>query len=69
MIREDCKYIAWLYHNDRTDWSKPACLEKQEGYPECDGCKKFEKNSLVISMAPKPIAHLPMHDYQTGKLL
>ena len=45
--RDNCRYIAFLYDNDRTHFDKPGCLKWHGSWPnkwDCpDDCKDFEE--------------------------
>ena len=45
--RDNCRYIAFLYENDRTHFDKPGCLKWHGSWPDkwdCpEDCKDFEE--------------------------
>ena len=45
-LREDCRFLAYLYQNDRTYFDKPKCLKRL--FPTkwycSENCPDFEKN-------------------------
>ena len=44
--RDNCRYIAFLYENDRTHFDKPGCLKWHGSWPnkwDCpEDCKDYE---------------------------
>jgi hypothetical protein len=48
--RDNCRYIAFLYENDRTHFDKPGCLKWHGSWPnkwDCpDNCKDYEEMKI-----------------------
>ena len=50
MNRDNCRYIAFLYENDRTHFDKPGCLKWHGSWPnkwDCpEDCKDYEEMKI-----------------------
>lgn len=48
--RDNCRYIAFLYENDRTHFDKPGCLKWHGSWPnkwDCpEDCKDYEEMKI-----------------------
>lgn len=60
-ICDNCRYVAFLYENDRTHFDKPGCLKWHGSWPnkwDCpEDCKDYEEMKINIEKRLKELEY------------